>query len=237
MPKELTPEEKAANEAKIAAEKAAAEKAAAEAASIASEKIKELADHMASSSKGRFDSDYYGFAIENFAAKNLKNLPIIISTGNISVETADGEDTRVEILMTPTCGPFSDCDYYRTSLEDNVWNTPGGVSVTFDNMPKGIREFIKQKREEKIDVLAVKLAELDNYGRKKRSTIALEEEYRKRKENPASGNIRVGCQIYDKNRKLFTYLGKLELIAIEKYSLTIPRTKNSMEIDAFYLVA
>lgn len=222
-----TEEEKQAIE--LAAKKAAEEAAALRAVTV--EKTKELIDNI-NSTAGKFDSDYYGFIIENFSSDDLKTLPLVGTTGNIS-QKAD----KYGIIMTPSCGPFSECDYYKTSLEEDVWNTPGGISVTFDNMPARIREFIKQKRDEKVNILAVKLAEMDGYGKKKRSTSNLIDEYNERKSNTSAGNIRINCSSYDKTRKTFVYLGNLELITMEVYELKVPKTKHSMDVPVFYLVA
>lgn len=229
--KVLTPEEKQAIE--LAAKKAAEEAAALRAVTV--EKTKELIDNI-NSTAGKFDSDYYGFIIENFSPDDLKTLPLVGTSGNIT-QNLKGDVSKYGIVMTPSCGPFSECDYYKTSLEEDVWNTPGGISVTFDNMPARIREFIKQKRDEKVNILAVKLAEMDGYGKKKRSTSNLIDEYNERKANASAGNIRINCSSYDKTRKTFVYLGNLELIAMEVYELKVPKTKHSMDVPVFYLVA
>lgn len=205
--------------------------AAAAARSIIEEKIKELTENMTSTA-GKFDSDYYGFTIENLTSDDFKGLPLLSKTGNII-----SKKDQFSMIFTPSCGPFSECDYYKTSVDEDSWNTPGGISVTFDNMPAKIREFIKQKREEKIEILAVKIAELDGYGKKKRSTAALIAEHEKRQENPESGKIKVNCVVYDKSRKMFVYLGNLEMISMETYELKIPKTKHSMNVEVFYLIA
>ena len=58
-----------------------------------------------------------------------------------------------------------------------------------------------------------------------------------RKANASAGNIRINCSSYDKTRKTFVYLGNLELIAMEVYELKVPKTKHSMDVPVFYLVA
>jgi hypothetical protein len=249
-----TEEEKAAIEAKKKADAEAEEKLKREAEASEAEKlskINELKENMISSN-GKFDSDYYGFAIDHFITSDLKRFPFPSTTGNIILgarhkDEADDKNTAVlknpkkdvpmHIIATNTPGPFSGYDYYRTSLEEQIWNTPAGESVTLDDMHNNIRAVIKQKREEGINILFAKLEELDSYGNEKRSSSILKEEYNKRRENKELGNIRLGCQVYDKNRRLFIYLGNLELILCERYKFKVPGKKDTVDISVFYFVA
>lgn len=222
----LTEEQKAAAKAVADAEAAAAKAAAAEIAAITAKEIAEISDNI-KNTDGRFDADYYGYSIGNMSPTNLKTVPLVGHVGNISHSNG-----KYGVIMTPSCGPFSECDYYRTSIEEDLWMTPGGNSVAYDDMPTRIREYVRQKREEKINIVAVKLAELDGYGNKKRATLALLDEFEKRKLENAK--IRINCSVFDKDRKLFTYLGNLELFNVAKYDLKIPGTKNILGIEVMY---